>query len=153
LPVRMYIAIDLEKCTGCGICEEICSWVKFNEFNRTKAAIRVDELDNFKNSVVACMNCEDAPCVEACVVKKALEIDKYTIKVDYDKCNFCGWCIDACEYGAITIDYQTKKLVFCDLCQGEEVPRCVALCPKEAISLKEVPKKEESKKVSSDMFF
>ncbi|MFX1513937.1 MAG: 4Fe-4S dicluster domain-containing protein [Promethearchaeota archaeon] len=143
---RQLISIDLEKCTGCGICEIICSWTKFQELNPIRSAIRVLKTENLDHIVIACKNCEDLPCVKVCVVKEALTEGEHTLEVDYDKCNFCGWCADACEYGAMSIDFYSKKLVFCDLCEGK--PKCIEYCPKEAISLENVPKK-----VTSDDFF
>ncbi|MFW9995076.1 MAG: 4Fe-4S binding protein [Candidatus Odinarchaeota archaeon] len=153
---RQYIHVDLEKCTGCGICEDICSQEKFYEFNPVKSAIRLTKLDNQEHVVLACQNCDDHPCVTACTVKEALKIGEHTLEVDYDKCNFCGWCVDVCEYGAITMnqisaDVLTKKMIFCDLCEGK--PKCIDGCPKEAITLQVVPEKETPEKVTSDEFF
>jgi Fe-S-cluster-containing dehydrogenase component len=53
------------------------------------------------------------------------------ILVDDDKCNGCGWCIEACDYGAIQLHPETKKVFVCDLCDGE--PQCVEWCPEEAL--------------------
>ncbi len=143
---RQLISIDLEKCSGCGICELVCSWAIFQEFNPVRSAIRVSKMENLAHMVMACKNCEDVPCVKACVVKEALKQGKYTLEVDYEKCNWCGWCADVCEYGAMTVDFYSKKLIYCDLCEGE--PKCIVYCPKEAIKLENVPKE-----ITSDDFF
>ena len=39
-----------------------------------------------------------------------------------------------CPFGGIHIDMERGKVVSkCDLCQGEELPACVAHCPNEAL--------------------
>jgi Fe-S-cluster-containing dehydrogenase component len=53
------------------------------------------------------------------------------IMVDDDKCNGCSWCIEACDYGAITLHPELKKVRICDLCEGD--PKCVKWCPEEAL--------------------
>jgi len=81
---------------------------------------------------VACRLCEDAPCVAACP-RDALEQsqEKGIIIVDEEKCNGCGWCIEACDYGAIQLHPETRVVFTCDLCDGE--PKCVEWCPEEAL--------------------
>ena len=53
--------------------------------------------------------------------------------VDEEKCNGCGWCIEACEYGAVTLHPNTRKAIICDTCSGD--PKCIPLCPESALSL------------------
>ncbi len=129
---RKFITADPEKCVGCGVCEYICSFEKEKVFNPLKSRIRVVRLDSIINLAVACRLCEDAPCVAACP-RDALTQSEETgiILVDEDKCNGCGWCIEACDYGAIML-HPDKKVVFtCDLCDGQ--PKCVEWCPEEAL--------------------
>ncbi len=49
-------------------------------------------------------------------------------------CTGCGWCIEACDFGAIALDRRSKCVVICDLCRETGEPACVAACPKEALS-------------------
>jgi Fe-S-cluster-containing dehydrogenase component len=53
--------------------------------------------------------------------------------IDEKKCKGCDWCVQACEYGGITIHSDTGKAIACDLCQGE--PKCIEACPEEALEL------------------
>jgi len=62
------------------------------------------------------------------------QTDEGTIIVDEQRCDGCGWCIGACEYGAITIHPDTGKAIVCDVCEGE--PKCIQWCPDGALSLK-----------------
>jgi carbon-monoxide dehydrogenase iron sulfur subunit len=101
-------------------------------FNPTKSRIRVVRLNPFVNLAVACRLCADAPCVAACP-RDALSQseERGTILVDEEKCNGCGWCIEACDYGAIKLHPERKVAYVCDLCDGE--PKCVEWCPEEAL--------------------
>jgi len=47
--------------------------------------------------------------------------------VDETKCNGCGWCIRACDFGAITMHPIKNVVSICDLCDGEL--KCVKSCP------------------------
>ncbi len=130
-----YVACDPEKCIGCQFCEFICSYVKHDEFNSYRSRIRTVRRD-YIMTAVACRTCEDAPCVIACP-RDALEQDPNTgiIHVN-DKCDGCGWCIEACDFGAIIINPETKLAEICDQCEDlEEGPQCVKWCPKEALYL------------------
>lgn len=132
-----FIACDPEKCTGCGICEYACSYEKEKEFNPLKSRIRTARIDPLTNLSVACMLCEDAPCVAACP-QGALEQSKETglIQLDVYTCvarQGCSWCIHSCSFGAISLDPDKKWVLVCDLCGGE--PKCVEMCPEEALEL------------------
>ena len=131
-PARKFVSADPEKCVGCCVCEYICSLEKEKVFNPTKSRIRVVRLHPLINLSVTCRLCVDPPCVAACP-RDALEQSEETgvIMVDEEKCNGCGWCIEACDYGAITLHPETKVVFACDLCDGE--PKCVEWCPEEAL--------------------
>jgi TPP-dependent indolepyruvate ferredoxin oxidoreductase alpha subunit len=133
--VNQFVYCNPKKCNGCVVCEYACSMEKEETFNPVKSRIRAVRLDTIKNIAVACRTCEDAPCVAACpndALTQSTE-DK-TIIVDERRCKGCGWCIEACEYGAITLHPSTQKAIVCDMCNGE--PVCIQWCPENALSLK-----------------
>jgi Fe-S-cluster-containing hydrogenase component 2 len=82
---------------------------------------------------LACRSCEDAKCVKACP-EKALSQEEGTgiIIVDETKCKGCDWCVQACEYGGITIHPEKGIAITCDMCKGD--PQCVKFCPEEALT-------------------
>lgn len=132
-----YITCDSEKCIGCQICEYVCSYAKTGEFNTFRSRIRMVREHKILITTVACRTCEDAPCVIACP-RDALKQDPDTgvIGVDAGLCDGCAWCIEACDFGAISINPRTKLAEICDLCEDEEDgPQCVKWCPKEALEL------------------
>ena len=133
--VSQFVACEPAKCTGCDVCEYVCSMEKEKTFNPVKSRIRAVRLNPIFNIAVACRTCKDAPCVTACP-KDALRqsVESGLVAVDEEACDGCGWCIVACEYGAITLHPETRKAILCDTCEGE--PACIQWCPEGALSLK-----------------
>jgi Fe-S-cluster-containing hydrogenase component 2 len=85
---------------------------------------------------ITCRLCENPACVAACprdALKQSEE--NGTILVNEEKCNGCGWCVEACDYGAITLHPEKKVVFLCDLCKDQEKPQCIAWCPEEALDL------------------
>ena len=54
------------------------------------------------------------------------------IKIDEEKCNGCGLCIDACQEGALALVDGKARLVREDYCDG--LGNCLQACPMDAIS-------------------
>jgi len=128
---------------GCGLCEVYCTLAHstsqdlIKAFKRERprpvARIRVERTDGLFLPV-QCRHCPDSPCVNACLTG-AMYKDPRTgaVAVDSYKCNGCWTCIMVCPYGAITRDIDKGIVAKCDLCQGRDVPACVANCPNEAL--------------------
>lgn len=134
---KKYLIADPTKCTGCGVCELVCSASKDKAFNKRLSRIRVVKLEPFVQTAVACRLCENPRCVRVCP-RGALTQNRETgvIAVDTTKCARagCGWlCVEACEFGAITIHPDDRTAIVCDLCGGD--PPCVELCIPEALKL------------------
>jgi Fe-S-cluster-containing dehydrogenase component len=69
------IIVNQNNCTGCKVCELICSFLYQNEFNPSKANIRI--IDEY----------ELTPVIE------------FT-----EQCNHCGQCARNCLYGALKLE-------------------------------------------------
>ena len=111
-----YIYCDPIKCVGCQLCEYVCSFTKTGEYNSYRSRIRTVRVDEVLMTSIACRTCENAPCVVVCPRD--------------------AWCVEACDFGAISINPATKLAEICDQCENEEGgPQCVKWCPKEALSL------------------
>ena len=133
---RKYIACDPELCDGCGICEMVCSAEKEGVFDPELSRIHLVRIDEKTAVSIACRFCEDTPCISACP-RDALKMDEENnvIQVDKIRCTGCGWCIEACDFGALVLNRATKSVVLCDLCQGSPREKCVELCPKQALKV------------------
>jgi anaerobic carbon-monoxide dehydrogenase iron sulfur subunit len=136
-----------EICMGCGLCEVYCT-VQHSKtkdiikaYKETPKPISRVRLEVAKpiSFAIQCRNCEDAPCVTACL-SGAMTIDEETglIKHNKDKCIGCWTCVMVCPYGALKMDISGKVVAKCDLCQELESPACVANCPNRALIVKEV---------------
>jgi len=138
---RVYI--NEQVCMGCHLCEVYCQLQHSKSKDLIKAFKRespkpsprlwIEERNPISFSV-CCQHCDEAPCVYACLTG-ALSQDPDTgmVNVDEEKCMGCWTCMLVCPFGAIRQDARRKKMVKCDLCQGEEIPACVANCPNEAL--------------------
>ncbi len=124
---QIWILVDVEKCSGCRLCEFACSLkhegVVWPEASRIKVfeyapAIIVPHL---------CRQCPDYPCVKACPTE-ALSVDESTgaVIVDAGRCVLCRRCIEACPARVPRIIKGKSHVLICDLCGGE--PECVKVC-------------------------
>jgi anaerobic carbon-monoxide dehydrogenase iron sulfur subunit len=133
---RRYVQCDRDKCTGCMICEFICSAAKEGSFHLERSRIHVIQTAPSSVAATACQFCRNHPCIKACP-RDALSADEatHTLRLDKARCAGCGWCIEACPFGAITLDDSTKSVIACDLCHNQGRPRCIEVCPQNALSL------------------
>ncbi len=121
------VVCNPDKCLGCGICEFVCSAMKDKSLDPSFSRIRQVNFEPAGSMAIACVLCENPPCVVACPKGALVEEEKGAIRVDERKCHGCGWCILACRFGAITLHPTKKVAMTCDLCDGD--PECVKLCP------------------------
>ena len=129
---RRFIVSDPDKCVGCHICGLVCSVTHEEGFNPLLSRIRSIRIEPAYNISISCCLCEDPTCVKSCP-RAALSKNEETgiIQVNEEKCNGCAWCIESCEFGAITLHPAKKTVVICNLCEGE--PKCLQFCPKDAL--------------------
>ena len=131
-----FVNVDINKCTGCRVCEYLCSLEKNKAFNPNASRIRVVRIYPHTNAALNCRMCEEAPCVIACPRKALSQAPETGIITVNDKCNGCGWCIKACDFGAITIDTKKVTVNICDLChEREDGPLCIEWCPEDALEV------------------
>lgn len=133
---RMNLIINSDVCTGCRLCELVCSLVKAGECNPAKARIHNETylMEGMRVPRV-CINCDEPACAQACAWGAIIkEEDTGRVRLDSDYCQDCGLCVEACPYGAIS-RAPDGEIIKCDLCGGN--PQCVRLCETGAIQFKE----------------
>lgn len=132
--------VDPEKCTGCKICEFVCSLYHENEINPIKSRIQIIswEIEGIDIPMV-CQQCEDAPCAAVCPTH-AIYRDQQTgaMLVKEEACIGCRMCINVCPFGGSSINPDTGEVIKCDLCGGE--PKCVEFCSTQALEYMPISK-------------
>ncbi len=103
------MVIDQSKCMGCGHCTLAC-----RAHNDVSPEISWNEVlpagDVEGNQVYIarpCMHCENAPCVEVCMVGASYYRPDGIVMMDYDKCIGCRYCEVACPYQARSFNWET----------------------------------------------
>ena len=127
------IRINARTCSGCRMCEQVCVFFHAQEFNPRRSRIKVQIIEKEGvNAPLLCIQCRK--CLDKCK-REALSWDENigVVRVDIEKCNGCGLCIEACDEDAIRIDPITGIANICDLCEGD--PECVKWCPEDVLEL------------------
>ncbi|HLP04684.1 MAG TPA: Fe-S cluster domain-containing protein [Paludibacter sp.] len=96
-----------EKCTSCGACVRACPKIIIELRKKGPKSRRI---------YVGCVNKD-----KGVSGRKACSV----------ACTGCSECMDACEYGAITLD---KNLAYIDAGKCKICRKCVAVCPSAAIT-------------------
>lgn len=134
------LVIDIDKCTGCGVCELVCSFKHHDEFNPVKSRIHVTTFWQQEIAIpVVCQQCEEAWCAKICpagaiTIGKDEATGATLVTVSEEKCIGCKMCMLACPFGDIVVSdkgYAEK----CDLCGGD--PECVKFCYRKALQFVE----------------
>lgn len=141
--MKRFLELDIDRCCACGACAIAC--MDQNDTNlltgeRPFRTIFRQESDSCAGYYsIACMHCENAPCVLACPVG-CLYKDTETGLTLYDttNCIGCHSCSMACPFGAPAFDVD-GKMHKCDGCverlrHGLE-PACVRVCPSAALTV------------------
>jgi Fe-S-cluster-containing dehydrogenase component len=126
--MQKVLIVDHDKCTGCKVCEIICSLYKEDEVNPMKSRVHVVSWETEGTDIpMICHQCEKAPCAEICPVQAiARDPDTGALIIDEKSCIGCRMCIHACPFGAPSVRPDTGKVIKCDLCHGD--PKCVQFC-------------------------
>ncbi|MCL5960138.1 MAG: 4Fe-4S dicluster domain-containing protein [Chloroflexi bacterium] len=127
-------SIPEKNCTGCRLCENMCSLRNAQVANPKRARIRIASREPAIDIPMPCMQCTDEPCARVCPVDAFKPHRRFHFSVvDEEKCIGCGLCVDACPFGAITIDPTSAVAIRCDLCDGN--PWCVKYCPTKVLAM------------------
>lgn len=131
--MEKFLTVDAEKCTGCRLCEQVCSVVHEGVSNPAKSSIQIVKWEDEGRYIpMICQQCEDAPCKNVCPVG-AISRDKDFgfLMVNHEVCIGCRSCVNICPFGAMNYNRTTHQVFKCDLCGGK--PQCVRFCDVKAI--------------------
>jgi len=132
----MRIKVEKAKCTGCKLCQQICTIEHYHEINPKKAAIRIKAEFPVPGTFTPelCVQC--GTCAEACpveAIERAGSEGAYVI--DPEKCTNCGVCIDACPIGVMCSHASAPTPIKCDLCL-----KCTEVCNTGALTVVDTPR-------------
>ena len=162
---KLGMVIDLKRCMGCHTCALGCKMQNNVPMGMLWNRILTDggedvdsargEFPNLHKSwmPLACLHCENAPCIKVCPVGATFRDKDGRVLINYDRCIGCRYCMAACPYNARVFNWQEpvrepgfsygdapvrpKGVVEkCTLCvertsKGKE-PVCVEVCPAKA---------------------
>ncbi len=127
------LMINHEKCTGCRLCELVCSVKHDGVSNPTRSRIKVMKWETEGLYIpMSCQQCQDAPCLNACPMSAISRNEELArVEVDYDICIGCRTCVSVCPFGAMSFNGIDRKVIKCDLCDGD--PQCARFCDIKAV--------------------
>ena len=147
--------IDLDRCSGCYACVVAC--LDQNDIIPVSADSMWRDVASLTNSgkiqyaSLACMHCDDAPCLIACPTGAIFRGDETgMVETDKSKCIGCHSCVMSCPFGAPKFD-NDGKMEKCDGCsirvENGLIPACVRTCPTKALKYDTVGNIEKGKKL------
>ena len=110
-------------------------------FPAGEAAIPAEAVANAYFVPRTCMQCENPPCTWVCPVSATYVTPDGVVLVDEGRCIGCGYCLEACPYGArymVPAGEQTPKgtagvVDKCTFCYHRisrgKLPACAEVCP------------------------
>ncbi len=122
------VAIE-DNCSGCRVCQVVCSLENFGEVNPSKAALGIKGLFPApgKYEIELCDQC--GKCAEACPTD-AIYLEDGVYLINDEECIGCMSCVEACPKGVMYEHKSSEVPIKCTLC-GE----CVKACPRDALIL------------------
>ena len=139
--------LNTENCVGCGACSVACMDQNDTDTERGEKPFRVVSTleQGYRGETrwsyisVACMHCEDAPCIKACPCGCLFKDEETNFTIyDHTNCIGCHSCAMACPFGAPRFN-EEGKMVKCDGCNDRVKaglkPACVKACPFDALKM------------------
>jgi len=108
---------------------------RFGDAGLASSAILVKSVGGVERgfTVIVCRACKDPPCARVCPVD-ALDVrEGGGVVLDASTCIGCGFCTEACLYGAIFWNEEQNKPIVCVYCGY-----CADYCPYGVIALEDI---------------
>ncbi len=125
---KVRIRIDKQKCTGCGLCENICSLFHNGLINKKMSAVRIrmDVLGDSVHKPEICLQCTNMKCLEGEMLTKE---EQFAEKKKFIWNNIQR--VFSCPFNGCF--FYDGKVYRCDLCGGD--PQCVKVCTTTALTI------------------
>ena len=141
---RWATVVDLRRCTGCRACTVACKSENNVPSGVYRTWVRYEEVGTYPDTrprymPMFCNHCDNPPCVPVCPVLATYKRADGLVLIDYDQCIGCGYCIQACPYGARHLNPVPRTADKCTLCvqrvDAGQKPACVATCIGDALTV------------------
>ena len=120
--MKMIFDLDMDRCCACGACAVACmdqNDIEITEEHPLRKVFAMEGTNGHAYISMACMHCEDAPCIVACPVGCLSKDERGLTVYDSTSCIGCHSCAMACPFG---------------LSHGLE-PACVRTCSRGALKV------------------
>ena len=119
--------VDVDKCTGCGLCELVCPVTQISWFPE-----QPEEGDKKKK-----LKAKNKRIISGPGAPQPTSLVKWNFSVDEEKCSKCGGCYRACLHGAVS--WQKKEIASIDQEKCTGCGACFVACPEkfQAITINE----------------
>jgi tetrathionate reductase subunit B len=136
---RYAMVIDLRRCVGCQSCTVTCgveNRTPLGNFRTTVGEYAIRE-EKSERTVIAplprlCNHCAEPACLNVCPVGATTQRPDGIVVIDGGKCIGCGFCVQACPYGARFLNHETRTADKCTFCAHRLaaglLPACVENC-------------------------
>jgi len=120
----MRIKVNKDRCSGCHLCEMVCSLFHLRIINTEKSAIRIrkDDLDTSLNTPMLCRQCKKMKCLNE---EKGMGVQEKK-RFIWNRTR-----AERCPFNALFVF--GEEAFHCDLCGGD--PQCVRFCTPGAIQV------------------
>jgi len=135
------ILVDIDRCSGCRLCETVCSFNNENAFGSSISRITVKKEDSIGLDLpIVCWHCNPCNALESCLTEALERNEEGLVFVNEEKCIGCEKCLETCVIGAIKLHPKRKTPLICNQCDGK--PLCVEKCPTKALTYTETGTKQ-----------
>jgi benzoyl-CoA reductase subunit BamC len=139
------IKIDADKCTGCRLCEVVCSAFhaepKYSSNNPARSRIQIIRYP-LKDIWLPVFAGEYAPA-------ECMGRDKYIIDgKEYEECAFCR---ASCPSRDLFKEPDSALPLRCDMCEGEDEPKCVEWCLNDVLTYEEREEEVEEEEAQEEL--
>lgn len=132
--VKRVAIVDNEKCVGCQLCMFACTR-RLGDGGLGLSSIHIRSTGGIERgfTVIVCRACLNPPCVRVCPTEALTTRKEGGVRFNPDRCIGCGYCVNACPFGAVFWNPEVNKPIVCVYCGY-----CVKFCPYNVIALEEV---------------
>jgi tetrathionate reductase subunit B len=131
------MVVDLRRCIGCQACTVACAMENRVPLGQARTHVSTYELETAAGTRRVhlpriCNHCEDPPCLTVCPTQATYQRGDGAVVVDNTRCVGCGYCTQACPYGARFMNEETLTADKCTFCvhrlDAGLLPACVETC-------------------------